>query len=133
MKIRYIFSSAHEADENSETHFRRLSGPTKLAGCFRQLHQPTKIALFSSATDEKEPIFIEFISSAYFRRKANENSYFHRHWAYFRQLLADENVLFSCSGGAFRCGALNYALGTTRYLGDLALEGPVGVFCFFSA
>jgi hypothetical protein len=35
--------------------------------------------------------------------------------------------------GAFRCGSVNCALGTTRYLGDWTFEGPVGVFRFFSA
>jgi hypothetical protein len=65
---RRIFSSATATDENT---------------------------LFSSAADEKEPIFVEFISSAYFRREADENNYFCRHWVYFRRLLADENMLFS--------------------------------------
>jgi hypothetical protein len=69
----------------------------KIQGYFRRLLGPTKIALFSSVADEKDPIFVEFISSAYFRREADENGYFRRHWAYFRRLLADENVLFSCS------------------------------------
>jgi hypothetical protein len=87
MKIRDIFSSAREADER----------PTKIGAYFRRLHRPTKIALFLSAADEKEPIFVEFILSAYFRREADENSYFRRHWAYFRLFLADENILFSCS------------------------------------
>jgi hypothetical protein len=64
---------------------------------FSSAIQPTKIALFSSAADEKEPIFIEFISSAYFHPEADKNSYFRWHWAYFRRLLADENVMFSCS------------------------------------
>jgi hypothetical protein len=69
----YLFSSAVVADENT--------------------------VLFSSAhvADESKPIFIDFTSSAYFRRGADENSYFRRHLAYFRRLLADENILFSCS------------------------------------
>jgi hypothetical protein len=56
-----------------------------------------KIRVFSLAADENKPIFVDFIPSAYFRRGADENSYFHRHLAYFRRLLADENSLFSCS------------------------------------
>jgi hypothetical protein len=79
------------------THFRRLVGPTKIRDYFRRPREPTKIILFSSVADENSPIFVEFISSAYFRREADENDYFRRHWAYFRRLLADKNELISCS------------------------------------
>jgi hypothetical protein len=51
---------------------------------------PTKIPLFSSAADENNPIFVDFIPSAYFRRGTDENSY-------FRRLLVDKNSLFSCN------------------------------------
>jgi hypothetical protein len=73
-----------------------------------------KIQLFSSGADEKEPIFIEFISSAYFRRWADENSYFRRQLAYFRRLLADENILFSYSGGTPPCTPLPLFLFANR-------------------
>jgi hypothetical protein len=69
----------------------------KIGVYFRRLVWPTKIPVFSSATDENNHIFVKFISSAYFRREADENAYFRRHLAYFRRLMADENVLFSCS------------------------------------
>jgi hypothetical protein len=59
-----------------------------------------------SATDEKDLIFIEFISSAYFHREADKNSYFRQQLAYFRRFLADENILFSCSED----GSLSHAI-----------------------
>jgi hypothetical protein len=74
-------------------YFRRPRKPTKIVtvifvGCFgrRKYDLLTKIHLFSSGADEKEPIFVEFISSAYFHRLADENSYFRGQLAYFRRL-----------------------------------------------
>jgi hypothetical protein len=97
MKIRDLFSSAFEADENTAKYFRRPQWPTKIVPYFHRLTWPTKIPIFSSVADENKPIFVEFILSAYFRRGADENSYFRWHLAYFRRLMADENILFSCS------------------------------------
>jgi hypothetical protein len=42
-------------------------------------------------------IFINFITSTYFRRPTDEYIYFRRLSGYFRRFLADENKLFSYS------------------------------------
>jgi hypothetical protein len=88
-----VFSKQDPVFSSAKRHFfRRPPGPTKIRPYFRRPNWPTKIPLFSSAANEKAPIFVDFISSACFRRLADKNSYFRRH------LPADENILFSCSG-----------------------------------
>jgi hypothetical protein len=124
-KIRHLFSSATAVDENSSyfrgplyfrrpahennLYFRRpKSGRRKYSDpnpadlfssrpIFVDLGEADENRSFSSVPTKQLHIFVEHIFGGYFRRHADENSLFSSVYAYFRGVLAHENLGVFCS------------------------------------